>query len=234
MKHFFVLLLLLTFSMPGFPARTLDGTDDEITIASQIVPDVPATICAWVKPRVSPAADAGFVWQSNTSGANGSLLALYVRSADTVRATAQNSSFSGSSSTTTGTVNVGSWNIACGVWVSTSSRTAWLNGTAATTDTAAVTTGVLNQTNIGSVREAGTTSSNFFDGDVGTIWYWNTAASTAQLTSIALGWDGCFIKPVGCKRLFVTGNGTEISSAGETFSLVGTTKADHHRIFFGD
>ncbi len=105
-----------------------------------------------------------------------------------VNATSEDSG-GGSTSATSATVNTGAYNAIGGVWVSTTSRTAWLNGTAATTETTSRTPTGIDQ---GIIGNSGGATPN---GPFGELGIWNAALNDNEMISLSKGVSPLLVRP---------------------------------------
>lgn len=97
----------------------------------------------------------------------------------------------GGSSTTTSAVSVNTWAHAAGVWSASNSRTAYLNGTAAATNTTNVNVTPLDELAIGG--NYGQTIR--FQGYLANVAVWNAALSAAEIASLAKGFAAHLVRP---------------------------------------
>lgn len=92
-------------------------------------------------------------------------------------------------STTAGQCSAGVWAHAGAVFASSTSRTAYLNGVAATTNTTSNTPTGINGTRIGH------TGGSYCNGDIAEIGIWNIALATGDLVMLALGVSPLLVRP---------------------------------------
>jgi len=83
---------------------------------------------------------------------------------------------------------------AAGVYSATNSRTAYLNGVAATTNTTTINAGVLLEMTIGS-REFSNVQGVFLNGMIAEVGIWNAALTAAEIASLAKGMTCDKIRP---------------------------------------
>jgi hypothetical protein len=130
-------------------------------------------------------------------------------------------------------VSTGTWNHGCAVFASTTSRTVYLNGTAATTDTTAIAEGANTLLTIGT-RYAASTKIDWFPGSIGEVGYWNVALTQDEITALSKGVSPRFIRPQSLiDHIPLIGRDSpEIGTKGGSYALTGTSNADHPRIFY--
>lgn len=78
----------------------------------------------------------------------------------------------------------GAWHLMIGVFDNATSRTAWQDGSAGTTNTTSVTPSSVAKTNIGTRYSSGTRG-NFFAGNIAHVAIWNIALSGTDIASLA-------------------------------------------------
>jgi hypothetical protein len=135
-----------------------------------------------------------------------------------------------SASSNYGTAITGNvWNHGCGVFAATNSRTAYLNGDAATTNTGNSTTNPFNNIAIGA-RWA-TTLGIHMRGLLADVGIWNVALTQAEIQSLADGMACDKVRPQSLVfyaplvREFIDKKGISISNNNET------TVSNHTRIY---
>lgn len=172
-----------TFSSGGFNYLS-SGAGALLTAA-------PMTMAAWVKPATHNATNDIL----SISDATVNLHAFVLRQSSTGSIQAvTDASGTLSNSASAGTVSNGTWAHAAAVFASASSRTAYLNGTAATADTTALTptAGSLGLTLIGAIFGG---PQNFYNGDIAEVALWNVALTAADVAVLALGVSPLLVRP---------------------------------------
>lgn len=179
-------------------ARLLTQSSNQF-LSSTTVPatGVPLTFAAWYK-RTAAGADVDSLIYINDNGASGGVdyFGLYVNTDGTVRAVT--SDFIGGiqhigTAHTTGAVSDGVWAHCAAVFPSTSSRTAYLNGTASTAEgtTSTPQAGQLARTYIG----AFISGSSLADGSIAEAAIWTAALDAAEIASLAAGVSPLMVRP---------------------------------------
>jgi hypothetical protein len=209
-------------------ARTFNGTNDSIEAASAPVTAVPLTIACWFYPTSS----AGVaVVALGVSGGSDRFQMSCVPGSTPVGAASVQSGVA-SQSSFSGTASLNQWHHAAAVFASSTSRTAYFNGSAATANTTASTPTGINRLNI-SGRYL-TTLGAFFQGAIAEVGVWNAALNADEITSLSKGFPCRLVRPsalVFYSRLIQNvmdiRNGVTLSELG-----TGTTVSDHPRIIY--
>lgn len=193
-------------------ARTFAAASSQYLIAaSAAVTAEPFTMACWFKP-----VSASVQYTAMSLGTNGGTLRHMLIAFDAVNPTALAISVDGggtASSVTTNQYSAGVWSHAAGVWASNASRTAYLNGVAATENTTAKTVTV-DRTLIGA--RINTTAGVFMDGDIGEAAIWGAALTTAEIASLA---DG--LAPIAVRPDSLVGYWPLIGRASPEYDVVG-------------
>jgi hypothetical protein len=154
--------------------------------------DEPLTIAAWCYPTTLG------VGQSIVSvGINGGFgrCQLQIAPTNVIRlGHFSNANVSAGFTDSTGSCSQNAWNHACGVFVSESSRTAYLDGTAGTTSTTSLgATGPFNSTVIGA--RYGNTLGFYFSGRIAEVGIWSAALTADEIASLAKGMTCDKVRP---------------------------------------
>lgn len=184
---------------------------------------VPLTLACWFKPA-SVAGGTNKSLVSLDDGAANEFLLRSVASGGAVAAVANTGI-----STTAGTQSNGVWGHAAAVFASSTSRTSYLNGVAATVDTTNVTPSGINGTHVGRLWAA----SQFADGDIAEVAIWNVALSAADMAALALGISPSMIRPdalVFYAPLIGVGSPEPDLVGRRNLTVTGATAAAHTRI----
>lgn len=137
------------------------------------------------------------------------------------------------SSASAGALTGGAWDHCCGVWASITSRTAYLNGVAATTNTTSKNPTV-NYTTIGTLKNGGSFQQDLFGGGA-EYCVWNIALSAAEITALSNGLHPLCVRPTNIVSYRQFGEPIEI--VGSSYKAIvgeqvmtdnGTVEVDDH------
>jgi hypothetical protein len=181
-------------------AYDLNGSNQRLTCSSAVVTAAPLTMAAWF--NADSAANAGVLVSITNGGTAGNvtrfgLLARGDVAGDPVEAIISDTSATVSARTTTG-YTTGTWHHACGVFASSTSRTAYIDGGSSATNTTSVVPSLLEVTSIGVqfLQAAGGTSGvTYFDGRIAEVGIWNTDLTAAEIASLADGMTCDKVRP---------------------------------------
>ncbi len=209
-------------------ARTFNGTNDSIEAASAPVTAVPLTIACWFYPTSS----AGVaVISLGVSGGSDRFQMSCVPGSTPVAAASVQSGVA-SQSSFSGTASLNQWHHGAAVFASSTSRTAYFNGSAATANTTASTPAGINRFNI-SGRYL-TTLGAFFQGAIAEVGVWNAALNANEIASLSKGFPCRLVRPSALvfysrliRNVMDIRNGVALSELG-----TGTTASDHPRIIY--
>jgi hypothetical protein len=178
-------LLLLGQSTPTGKSFAFDGTSSYIELPSAVVSAVPLTIVAWFNPDNETATLA--IASIGGATARFALIADGATLNDPIQAQSVNTSGTTQSATQTDFAPT-TWQHAAAVFASTTSRTAYLNGSAGTANTSSNSPSGMTKTTIGS-RYSGSSRQTFFAGKLAHVAIWNIALSGTRTlpTSRLLG-----------------------------------------------
>ena len=165
--------------------RFTSASSQYLSGGSAPVTAVPLTICAWF--RIATNGGSGVICavgdattHCRLSVAAGQVQALSLGGVTGI-------------SLTTGSVTVaGGWAHCAAVFAGSSSRTAYLNGVAATTNTTVVTHNAFSETLIGARRL--TTIGQFIGGDIAEVGVWNEALTAEEIAGLAKGFSPAKIR----------------------------------------
>lgn len=172
-------------------AYTLNGSAQYFSGAG-VVTAYPFTFSAWA---YTGATDVGcLLWNGWAASSVNERYTLDVSPAVKARVVARGGSGTTTVATSAGTVTTNAWNHFCGVFLSASSRTIWLNGANSATNT--TTTDPMNASNItvtrvGSFDFAG----EDWDNALCMASIWSTDLSESEIVSLAKGFDARRIRP---------------------------------------
>ncbi len=176
-------------------AYNFNGTSQRLNTASTPVNAPAFSMACWFKPSTL---SGGRVPLSicNTSGnSTTSRYNLSIRG-NTLFAIQVSNAAAALTSTDTISPNVNAWNHGCGVFTSTASRTVYLNGANAVTQssTNAPNTADINAVYIGT-QLTSNSFVNYFEGDIAEVGIWNVALTAAEVASLAKGMTCDKIRP---------------------------------------
>lgn len=193
----------------------------------------PCTFAAWFKP-VSIVDGAYHAILSITKPpSGGSFLTLYQQNA-TVVAWATGSG-AGAGATVSG-VTAGAWHHGAAVFGSSTSRTAYLNGTAGSAETSSQPTISDMDTLVIGADHFSAAPAFFFNGDLAEVAIWNVALDAGELTALAKGFRPTMIRPASLVGYWpITGNESpELDRWTNRYDLTLTgspAKSDHPRLY---
>lgn len=178
MKRLIATLLLL--AAPAWAALDFDGSNDFASIDSSEVTGTPVTICCWVQPETVSGITTIFSLVASSGGHYHSIRG----DTDNDRVDARTSTGSPGAASTTGSVlTSNAWHHACGVFASSTSRTAYVDGGNSATNTDSITPNTIDRTKMG----AFTTDNIVWNGDLAECGLWNIALSAENVATLADG-----------------------------------------------
>ena len=170
-------------------AYDFNGSSDYIEAASAVVTGVPLTMACWFNSD-STTVNQVLMALTNATGAqrifleaNGSLVG------DPIRARVLNES----ATTSTG-YSANTWHHAAGVFASTTSRRAYLDGVSSTEGTTTASPTGINTTSIGYILFS-SARSVFMDGRIAEAAIWNVALEASEIAALAKGFRPSLIRP---------------------------------------
>ena len=174
---------------------TVNGTNQYVSSAA-LASGVPMTISAFFYQTASLAVNGGITSVSNTSNAHRN--ALIVRPNGTVRAVTYTAADGTTllNADTTATAALNTWHHACAVFASLASRTIFLNGANAVTNTS--TAGAYTTANIVHVGAQGGGNfsvGQFFPGRLAEVGIWSAALTPDEVLSLSQGVTPDQIRP---------------------------------------
>lgn len=152
--------------------------------SSSPIPNAPISVLVLFKSDVNDVDDGLF---TNCDAAANTSVELVVKgtvASDPVYATAwQSGNSTNSSAITTTGITVGQWHVACGVFTSNVSRSAYLDGGSKNNNTTTKNGNGADNMSIGCRREPGL--NNCFDGKIGAVCGYNVALTDTQVSVIS-------------------------------------------------
>ncbi|MDZ4250286.1 MAG: LamG-like jellyroll fold domain-containing protein [Candidatus Nanopelagicales bacterium] len=168
--------------------RDFDGSTQYLENLNAALTAAPATMACWF----NRAAVGGGALMGIGSSSVDEYFGINLLSTGKVRACTKSST--GISCSTHDTVlTEGEWGHAAAVFASASSRTAYFNGSAATTSTVSRTPASLDQMRIGAISEK--TLGAYFDGLLAHCAIWNVALTAEEIARLALGVHPVQVRP---------------------------------------
>jgi hypothetical protein len=173
-------------------AGGFNGSTQYLIGGSAPVSAVPLTMACWF---IGNSTLTGALMSLGTNGgtARYSLVAAGTAGGDPIQAGTTNSGGTGANGTTSTGFTTGPWYHACGVFASTTSRSAYLNGAGKGTDTTSITASA-DRTLIGARINGGTVGA-FYTGRVADAAIWNIDLTDAEVASLATGMSPLLIRP---------------------------------------
>ncbi len=151
-----------------------------LDVGSTPVTAAPLTLAAWFRTGLSTSVDRVLVGLFDGASNNWFFIEDYASDVD-----ASIHDPPGQSDALAGTVTTNAWQHAAGVYASTTSHTAYLNGVAGTTNTTSRTP--LTTTRIVVGRGQPAAPFGYMNGDIADVAIWNVALSGAEVASLAAG-----------------------------------------------
>lgn len=207
--------------------RQFTPSTDWLDVGVAAVTVAPLTLVCWFRADILDQ-QATIVSLGDTAG-NTEYFILNVTLGEAVNAFAKGGvPDDGATTSTTFSTNV--WHHAAGVFASTTSRSAYLNGGGKTTNVTSVSPSSIDTTAVG--RTGKQTPADYFDGSIAEVGIWNTNLSDAQVTSLAGGTSPLFIAKANLKGYWPIFGGRsperDYSGNGNDLTVNGTpAQIDH-------
>lgn len=150
----------------------------------------PVTLSCWMRPDLTGTLRYAFSMSHATLV---SALSLGQDASNYIVAEENRGAATGTSQSAA-TLSAGTWYQVVGIFNSASSRTVYVDGTAGTGNTTAITAGTYGRPTIG-VRNRNLAYTGYFDGKVGECAVWNVALNDDEIMSLALGFRASLIRP---------------------------------------
>lgn len=130
-------------------------------------------------------------------------------------------------------MTAGTWAHGGAVFASTTSRTAYINGVAGTTETTSRVPSGINQVTIGVESFSSGSLGTPWNGQLAEVGVWDAALDANEMAALAKGFSPLLIRPMNLVYYWqLVGQGTaEIDMInGSTMTVTGTAQAAHPRI----
>ena len=177
-------------------AYQLSGTSDCFPLGFTPVNQLPLTMACWFNPD-DVATKYALMGLGVNSGGNEriSLIADGSAAGDPVGAEARNSSSTTATATTSTSFQTGIWQHAAGVFTSTTSRRAFLNGGGAASNSTSISfANAVDRLHVGARLSVGV-ASNLFKGKIAEAAMWNVALTDDEVAALAQGISPNLIRP---------------------------------------
>lgn len=170
---------------------------------------------------------------ASASGTNRNCFQLAMNTTETILARTGSGTAS-SASQTAGALTAGTWAHAGAVFASATSRTAYLNGTAATVETTSRIPAGIDRTEIGVEYHTSGTLAQPWNGQIAEAAVWDVALTDAEMAALAKGVSPLLVRPTSLVYYWpIIGQYSPeidlISAGGMT--VTGTAVAAHPRVF---
>ena len=178
-------------------ARVFNGTSQYLSRASAVVGAAPLTMACWFYSTSAAALQT--IMEVSRTGAAGTTDKYRIILRGDLAAgskTLQAQQIPGFLATTTAQYSINQWHHGCGVFASASSRTAYIDGGNAGTDTTSGTVGTLGQTLIGTAWDSSnSTFGAFFSGRIAEAAIWDVELTAAEVAALARRYTPLQIRP---------------------------------------
>lgn len=200
-----------------------------LTTGTAPVTAEPLTIAAWFNRKNSTVQHTVAALDRGSQSGVGLHVIVLPASSLILQVSSNDGTVSTASSSTTYALNT--WNHACGVFTSASSRTAYLNGGGAATNTGTRSVTGLANVSIGA-RFAGLTAGNYASCLIAEVGIWSAALNASEVAALAKGVSPYLIRPqslVFCSPL--VRNLVDVRGGLTITNTNGASVADHPRVY---
>lgn len=211
-------------------SRDFDDVDDYLEYAGAVRNALPVTMACWIYPDL---ASADAVMSLSTAGALNSI-SMQITTAGVLRVRSSTTAGTVNSADTTATVSAATWAHIAGVFASTTSRTAYIDGGNAVSNGTSnnPSAASFNTTNIGCRYE--TTRASFWGGALAEAGIWSAALTAAEIASLSRGVSPLSIRPQSLLAYWplIGRTDPEIDLHGRyEMTVNGAVAADHPRVY---
>lgn len=178
-------------------SRSFNGSSDKLVISSALVSSTPFTASLWFNPDNTTA--DGALFSIANSASNTQRMYADCRGsesgppADPILVQHLDDAATAGNARSTAGYSSATWQHFAGIWLSSTSRTVYLDGGNNATDTTSVSTTTVNVSGLGVLERQ--TPSNFFPGDLAEFGLWNVALTTDEITALSKGISPQMIRP---------------------------------------
>lgn len=212
-------------------ARLFNGSSDQLGIASALVTAYPFTLAAWMR-AANVTANMSVIGIYDTAAGTQSRWDIEARGGvggDPIRFVSRQGGVQRDVDTSSG-FSANTWHHVCGVGVSATERTVFLDGGSKATDTQANTPVDLDVTALG-VLKRGDGDAFFVNGRIAEAAIWSVALTDAEVLALSLGLHPLRVRRTSIVAYWPTyGLGSpeaDLGGAGNNLTVTGTTLADH-------
>lgn len=209
-----------------------DAATQFLERSGAVVTATPLTLACWFQTDDLAADQTLLQLGGATTSDQHAIYVLGGTAGDPVLAYSESPSAAANSQIAGTTLNT--WHHAAGVFVNTTSRTAYLDGTAGTTNTTSVFPSGLDTTSIGRSNYA-STAFFYLSGRVAEAAIWNVALDANDIASLARGFSPLFVRPFDLVAYWpLVGRSSPEPDLVGAFDLTvtGATQAEHTRIVY--
>jgi hypothetical protein len=209
-----------------------NASTETITVDSTPVTAAPFTMACWARCTQITARDVAFnIVDKDATTQEFTLMFSGDVSGDPITFRARNAGTTVLTVTSAG-YSADTWHHLCAVETAVDSHAVFLDGANKGTSTTSVTPSGVDRVAFG--RYAGSTPSNFLNGDIAEAAIWSVALGDAEVASLARGFSPLLIRPQSLELYapLMGNNAPEMDIVGGlSLTVANTTKADHPRVF---
>lgn len=177
-------------------ARVFNGSTQYLSRASAVVSAMPLTMACFFRTTSTTAIQRLIdVGQLSSGNQKWSLALLGTAAAPNTTVIANTSSVNGAYAATTAAYSANTWHHAAAVYESATSRTAYLDGGNAGTDTVSVSPSGVDTTTIGATGVGASAFGQFMSGRIAEAAIWSVALTAAEIAALARGFIPPQIRP---------------------------------------
>lgn len=206
------------------------SNSNKVRLSSGLITAVPLSIsCAYYASSLG--SFKTLVSLCNSGAAQDrNLFALKVTSANQASAEAATGAgiWNGASSTSV----VAGWNFVAGVWTSSTSRSAFVNGGGKGTGTNSATPSSINRLTVGSQDNAGSGQPTASGDRIAEVGVWNVALSDDEIAALGKGISPLLVRPQNLVAYLPLIRGL-VDPKGNAFAVVGSLSAADHTTIYG-